>query len=78
MKRLLFVTLALTMLSCEKDEIKNCNCNKVVETNYSEFNIAGYGTVYAGNFITRNECTGVQHTYSVQDYGHPALGTCFK
>ena len=57
MKKLLIILAIVTLTSCEKDEIKDCNCDKIVNTNYMQFNIPGAGTVYSGSFTTVNQCT---------------------
>lgn len=68
--------LSLTLVSCSEENEPNCDCDKVVATNYSQFNIPGSGSVWMGNFTTINECSGLQQTWSVSQYGTPSIGEC--
>jgi hypothetical protein len=67
--------LSVSLMSCTTDE-PNCDCDKVVDTNYAQFNIPGYGSQVTGSFTTINECSGLQQTWSVQQHGTPSLGSC--
>lgn len=69
MKRLLFLALALTMLSCEKDEIKDCNCDRVVEVNVDINDPVWF-------YTTKNECTGVVKFVNCDPNNHPNVGDC--
>ena len=73
----IFLILAISLfVSCSNDEQKDCDCDKVVETNYAYFGMPGGGGWWAGNFVTINECSGIQKTWAVQTYGRPKLGDC--
>ena len=79
MKKLLLIAALVTVLSCSNEneqQQEDCNCNRVVETNYVYFNLAGSGGFWAGNFITINDCTGVQRQWNIDQYGMPSLGSC--
>ena len=79
MKKLLLIAALVTVLSCSNEneqQQEDCNCDRVVETNYVYFNLAGSGGFWAGHFITINDCTGVQRQWSVDQYGMPSLGSC--
>jgi hypothetical protein len=67
--------LSLCLMSCSEEE-PNCDCDKVVATNYSQFNIPGSGSVWMGSFTTINECSGLQQTWSVSQHGRPRIGEC--
>jgi len=78
MKKLLLITALVTLLSCSNEneqQQEDCNCDRVVETNYVYFNMVG-GGFWAGHFITINDCTGVQRQWSIDQYGMPSLGSC--
>lgn len=76
MKKLFTVAiLSLTLVSCSEDK-PNCDCDKVVATNYIQYNLPGYGSQVGGNFTTINECSGLQQTWSAQTYGTPRIGDC--
>lgn len=71
----LILTLTLLISSCSTDS-PDCDCDRVVETNYSHFYVVGVGNVYGGTFITINDCSGVQKTWSVTGNGRPRIGDC--
>jgi len=77
MKKLLLITALVTVLSCsnENEQQEDCNCDRVVETNYVYFNMVG-GGFWAGHFITINDCTGVQRQWNIDQYGMPSLNSC--
>jgi hypothetical protein len=79
MKRLLFATLALTMLGCEKDETQDCGCDRVISTNYTIVQTIPQSgppvLVTIGTFTTRDKC-GNENTWYVEQYGIPNIGDC--
>lgn len=75
MKKLLLLLPLLLLMSCSNDE-PNCDCDRVVATEYSSFNIVGVGTVRGGSFTTINDCTGLQQIWSANQYGFPQRGEC--
>ena len=68
MKKLLLVAIiALSMSACTEDEPKDCDCDRVayIITPDSHFGMPGGGGFsIPGQFITVNDCTGVQLTKS--------------
>lgn len=76
MKKLLIICLTFfTLSSCSEDE-PNCDCDRVVSTNYSHFGMPGGGSFSSGSFNTVNECTNETRTWSAQTYGFPRIGEC--
>jgi phosphorylcholine metabolism protein LicD len=78
--------LSLIFISCKKDvintnsNVKDCNCDRVVERH--KFNMVGNQPgqiVYFGDYITINDCTGVQKQGdwdSLHD-PEPIVGNCY-
>ena len=68
--------LSLILVSCSEEEKLDCECDRVVSTDYAQFNIPGYGSQIAGYFTTINDCSGLQQNWSAQMYGTPRVGEC--
>ena len=74
-KLLLITTVSIVFFSCSNDE-PNCECDKVVSTDYFSIGMPGGGTVQGGSFSTVNECTNETRSWPVAQYGQPSIGDC--
>jgi hypothetical protein len=79
MKKLLFVTLALTMLSCSKDE-QDCGCDRVISTDYTLVQTLPQPGVppslaTIGYCTTRDNC-GNEKIWYVEPHGLYEIGDC--
>lgn len=77
--------MSLLLFACQKEEvikeeIKDCECDRVVERH--KFNMVGNQAgqiVYFGDYITINDCTGIQRNGdwdSLHD-PEPIVGQCY-
>lgn len=81
MKKILLILAIAILLSCSNEEIKkeelDCNCDRVVETNY--FNITGNPISYLCIYTTINDCTQIQkekqYTTNIEST-LPKIGEC--
>jgi len=81
MKKIIIGAFILSIFGCSPEEIqkeiKDCNCNKVVEV-FTMNIVAGNGQVGVTKYykyITINECTGVQRM-SGSSTNYVAVGQC--
>lgn len=75
-KLIILSLLSLTLLSCDKEETKNCACNKIVNRDIA---FVGVYESYSGYIYTQNECSMYENTIYVEGQGHnaPNIGDCF-
>ena len=67
MKKIFLISaLFVTLLSCTKEEEKDCNCNRVVQV--TTINVVagngGVGVTKLYKYTTINDCTGIQRESS--------------
>ena len=87
MRKILLLTLAISMVACSNDENVqeeqqlNCNCDRVVQVN--TFNVIGTpqnpATNYYSIYTTINDCTQIQRekTFTTTNPTlSPTLGQC--
>lgn len=89
MKKVLVLATALTLFSCEKEQIRqtsNCGCDRVAKVEFggyetgstSNYSIPVYN-VY--NVTTVNDCSHLNQTFGVTQYNSnslPKIGECYN
>jgi hypothetical protein len=63
--------LSLSLMSCSTEDEQDCNCDRITHVDHFSFpNGDQFGT-----YITKNDCSGVQHAYQWHDI-MPRVGNC--
>ena len=67
MKKLtILVAIIISLISCEKEEVKQCNCGTVINDNAMDYSV-----------VIRNECSGNNKTFYLEpgDWMNAHLGS---